>query len=733
MRRALQVISVFLLLHNVVQGQEVRKAKAIFTEESLKIDGVLDEDSWQRAVPLHEFYQNFPTDTLMAQYPTQIKILFNNTFLYIGIVAESKDKDFVVASLKRDFRGSSTDNVSFFFDTFQDGVNAYQFGVNPYGAQRESLVSDGGISRQSFNPDWDVKWYSEGHIEGNRYVAEMAIPFVSVKYPEGCTQWNFQAYRFDIQSNERSTWSRVDQNQLLSHLGYLGVLEFDRPLSKNNTANYLIPYSTLSRAQDFENDQPRTSDLKFGADVKIPIGNKMNLDLTINPDFSNVEADNLINNITRFEISLPEKRQFFLDNSDLFSSFGNARDAAPFFSRRIGIAQDLDGNTIQNNIIGGARLSGKISNSLRLGVLSIQTQQDQANEIPSNNNSMVTLQKKIFSRSQIGVFLINREATNKEGFLDPEQAFNRVLGLDYNLVSKDNTWSGKFFAHKSFNPNDSEGNISSQALMRFNTRFWNAFSMLLFVDQEFGSDIGFIPRKGFIKKADKLTRIFYPKTGSINTHRIGVYNEFYYAQDLDFRQTDHTLKLEYLLDFKDQNRLEFNYFNRYVYLFDDFDPTRSDSDTPLPMGSDYRFNTYRIIYQSNFANAINWEGGLNFGEFYNGRRTGLSGVLNYRVQPKFNLSLSVDYNRIRLPDPYPSRNLILIAPKLEWTFTKNVFWSNFIQYSNQQDNLGINSRLQWRFAPMSDLFIVYNDGYDTTTFYRRYQSINLKLSYWFSI
>ncbi len=723
----------FLFICFAAFSQNTPKAKATYIEQSLTIDGVLDEPAWLKAEPLSAFHQNFPTDTLMAQYPTEIKILFNKTFLYIGIVAESSAKDFVVASLKRDFQGSATDNVSFFFDTFQDGVNAYQFGVNPYGAQRESLVSGGGIDRNSFNPDWDVKWYADGHIQGNQYVAEIAIPFVSVKYPEGCTQWNFQAYRFDLQTNERSTWSRVDQNQMLSHLGYLGVLEFDRPLLKNNTANYVIPYTNLSSAQDFENDQPQTSDLKFGADIKVPIGNKMNLDLTINPDFSNVEADNLINNITRFEVSLPEKRQFFLDNSDLFSSFGNARDAAPFFSRRIGIAEDLEGNTIQNNIIGGARLSGKLSNTLRLGVLSVQTQEDRANEIPSNNNSMVSLQKKVFSRSQIGAFFINRQATNNEGFLDPDQAYNRVLGLDYNLVSKDNKWAGTFFAHKSFNPNDAQGNMSSQLLMRYNTRFWNAFSSLLFVDQEFVADMGFVPRKGFIKKADKVTRIFYPKTGNINTHKIGLYNEFYYTQDLNYKQTDQTLKLEYILDFKDQSRFELNYFNRYVYLFDDFDPTRSDSDTPLPMGSDYRYNEYQAGYNSNFAGVFNCEGKINFGEFYNGRRTGFSGQFNFRVQPKFNLSLNIDFNRIELPDPFPSGDLILVAPKLEWTFTKNLFWSNFIQYSNQQDNLGINSRLQWRFAPMSDLFIVYNDGFDTTSFYRRYQSINLKLSYWFSL
>jgi len=714
-------------------GQNPPHATARFTETPPIIDGMLNDKQWLDTEALSHFRQNFPTDTLAAQYPTEVRFLFDETYLYIGIKATGADQSFVATSLRRDFRGTTTDNVSFFFDTFQDGVNAYQFGVNPYGAQRESLVSDGGTDRNSFNPDWDVKWFSEGHIEGNTYVAELAIPFYSLKYPEGCTQWNMQAYRFDLQSNERSTWSRIDQNQLLSNLGYLGVLHFDRPLPKNNNTYYFIPYVNLNQSKDYESKTPLERDTKVGFDVKIPVGSKMNLDLTLNPDFSNVEVDDIINNISRFEVSLPEKRQFFLDNSDLFSSFGNSRDASPFFSRRIGIAQDLDGNTIANDIIGGLRLSGKVNNTLRLGLLSLQTRSDQANGIPSNNNSMLALQQRVFGRSQIGLFMINRQATGNDVLPESNTDYNRVIGLDYSLASSDNKWTGKFFAHKSLSDGDTTGNWSGQALMRFNTRFWNIFSLALFVDQEFESDLGFIPRSGFIKKADKITRTFYPKTGSINSHQLGCYNEFYFTQDLDYKQTDHAIKFEYVLNYKNQSRLEFNYFSRYTYLFSDFDPTRSDDGLALPAGSDYRYNSWGIRYRAPLANIFTYNVETSFGDYFNGTRTGIKGDLNFRQQPTFNMSVRFDYNDIRLGGPYPSAKLLLIGPKLEWTFTKNLFWSNFIQYSNFSDNFGVNSRLQWRFAPMSDLFLVYNDGYDSVNFYRRYRTINLKLNYWFNI
>ena len=165
-------------------------------------------------------------------------------------------------------------------------------------------------------------------------------------------------------------------------------------------------------------------------------------------------------NLTRFEVGLPERRQFFIENSDLFGDFGDRRDANPFFSRRIGIAKDMDGNNIENRIIAGARLSGKLNNNLRLGFLNMQTDEDLANEIPSVNNAVVSLQQKVFSRSNISLLFINKQATKDYDFLAEEDQYNRVLGIDYLLASKDNTWSGKYFLHKSFSPNVKSNDFS---------------------------------------------------------------------------------------------------------------------------------------------------------------------------------------------------------------------------------------------------------------------------------
>ena len=425
--------------------------------------------------------------------------------------------------------------------------------------------------------------------------------------------------------------------------------------------------------------------------------------------------------------------KFFIDNRDLFGNFGGLREAIPFFSRRIGIARDANGNTIQNNIIGGVRLSGKLDENWRLGVLSIQNQEDQANAIASNNNAMIALQRKIFNQSQIGAFFINRESIKDYDFLKEEDKYNRVIGLDYNLNSANNNWAGKFYTHKSFQPNDTEGNLSSGAELTYNTRIWRLSSKWVYVDQEYRSDLGFIPRAGVIKTGISAARTFYPKKGIVNSHNIELSNYNWQQQSLDYKKTDHFKRVEYNLEFKKQDQLSFVLRNQYVYLSSPFDPTRSENGVPLDANRDYNFNEWSVEYQSNVARLFNFSSQFSYGSFYNGTRFAYKGNTQFRIQPKVIMSLLWDYNQIRLPEPYPSANIILVSPKLELTLSKQLFWSTLVQYSNQSQNLGVNSRLQWRFAPLSDLYLVYNDNYYTREFGPVFRSINLKFTYWLSL
>ena len=714
-------------------SQETKKSVTVkYINEPIKADAVLNEPAWSQVEPATNFWNYFPTDSLQAKSHSEIKFLFDDDNLYVGIKVKSIGNNFITPSLRRDFRAGGSDNITLLFDTFNDGTNAFLFGSNPHGVQREMLLSGGGNELRGFNGAWDAKWVSENKIHDDYYVLEWIIPLSSFKYREGETKWRFNSYQFDTQLNEQNTWAQIPQNQFIFNLAYMGDMIFEKPLGKSKSPISIIPYVNYLTGKDYESDETN-SDFKFGGDVKMTLGNSMNLDITVNPDFSQVEVDQQVTNLTRFEISLPERRQFFIENSDLFGDFGNSRDANPFFSRRIGIAENLDGDNIENDIIAGVRLSGKLNNNLRLGVLNVQTVEDTDNEIPTSNNTVLTAQYKMFSRSNLSVMFINKQATKDYDFLANEDRYNRVFGLDYRMASEDNTWVGKYFFHKSISPGVSDKDMSAGASTEYFSRNWNFRLSGVYVGDNFRSDLGFIRRTDIVKISPKIERTFWPSLGKVQKHSLSFTPFILWKPDLNFEMSDYTLLTQYQANLKNTAEVNAEMFNRFTHLYEPFDPTGSDDGPALPVG-DYHYTNFGFNFRSDQRKAFSYNIGPSFGQFYNGHKYSFRAQATLRLQPYFTTTIVVNYDNIQLPDPYPDAQLWLIGPKIDITFNKNLFWATFIQYSSQRDNFSINTRLQWRFAPLSDLFIVYNDNYFTDNIFApRVRSFNVKLTYWLNI
>ncbi len=723
----------FLLFLHLGFAQNPPKSFVVkYINTSIQADGILDEPVWEDAQGPTNFHQYFPIDSVMAVQQTEIKMVYNGTTLFIAIKGRAAGPNYNTRSLQRDFRGGGIDQISLVFDTFNDGNTAFLFGINPFGVRREGLIANGGLDGRDFTTSWDVKWRGDAKIYEDHFTAEMAIPLTSLKFKEGETKFRFNSYRLDMQTNERTTWINIPQNQPIFSLAFMGDMIFEKGLGKSRTPLALIPYVNGIVARDYENNTD-LNNFKVGADAKIAVGNSLNLDLTVNPDFSTVEVDNFITNLTRFEIALPERRQFFIDNNDLFGNFGGRRDANPFFSRRIGIASDTADNTIENRIIGGLRLSGKINPNLRLGFLNIQTEEDAPNAIPANNNMMLALQQKMFSRSNLGFFFINRQAVNAGEFLQEEEEFNRVLGLDYVLASADNSWTGKFYAHKSFQPNDDDGNYSLGTNLGKNNRFFSAIVDAVFIDEGFTSDLGFIPRKDIFKLANILEGRYWPSKGKINRYQLQLFNVVTWRPELDWLYSDYDLSLEGTAEFRTLERLQARFVKRFVYLTDEFEPTGKEDALPLSADTGYHFNRVELEFQSDQRRLFSYRFEPSYGAFFNGERWSVESGFRLRFQPKIELGLDMQYDHIGLPAPFSTADIWLVSPRATITLSKSVFWSTLIQYSNQRDNVGVNSRLQWRFAPLSDLFVVYNDNYFVNTFMPRNRSINLKFTYWLNI
>ena len=722
------LLSMFIVfsLNAIAQNKKVNVS---YITEEIKLDAVLDEASWYKKKPATDFWQYFPTDTLQAINQTEITMLFDDHNLYLGIKVYSSGNNYVIPSLKRDFRAGGSDNITLLFDTYNDGSNAFLFGTNPDGVMREALVSGGGKELRGFTSSWDTKWESVTKQYDDYYISEWAIPMSAFKYKEGETHWRFNSYMFDTQSNERTTWNQIPQNQFIFNLAFMGDMVFEKPLGKSKTPISIIPYINTIAVNDYEENK-ELFELKAGGDAKISISNSLNLDITVNPDFSQVEVDQVVTNLTRFEVNLPEKRQFFIENSDLFADFGNSLDANPFFSRRIGIAKDSTNTYIENDIIGGIRLSGKINTNFRVGLLNIQTKNDSENEIGGNNNTVLALQQKVFSRSNVSFLFINRQDTSNKDFIIAEEKYNRVVGIDYNLANIDNSWNGKFYAHKSFTPNLDSKNYSTGARLDYSSKKWRFRTSGLYIGENFKSDLGFIRRTDIFKIDPKAEYLLFPKKGKINRHNFNVVPIIVWKPELNFQLADYNIISSWNAEFNNTSRISVSIFNRYIYLFDEFDPSFSDG-LSLERDTDYNFSSIELNLQTDTRKPFSFKIKPSMGQFFNGFKYTFDTEINYRVQPKFLFSIRARYDKIELPKPYSNNNIWLVSPRINITFTKSLYWSTLIQYSSLLENLGINSRLQWRFAPLSDLFLVYNDNYFTDSkFAPRFRSINLKITYW---
>ncbi|MEO9850499.1 MAG: DUF5916 domain-containing protein [Reichenbachiella sp.] len=713
---------------------------------TIRVDGVLDEPIWQQVDVAGDFNQYFPNDSSKANSRTEIRLMYDDQFLYFSakMYNQAEDRDYVVPSLRRDFRGNQIDGISLIFDTFQDKTNAFHFGVNSFGVQREGLIA-GGFGGTSWS--WDNKWYAEARQYPGYWVAEGAIPFKSIRFKEGKDQWNVNFYRLDSEAGERSTWQKVPRNYDIKSLAFTGILQWDQPLKKPGSNISLIPYTAAEVTRDYEDGEQSkpASNMSIGGDAKIAIGSGLNLDLTVNPDFSQVEVDRQVTNLDRFELFFPERRQFFLENADLFGNFGHPFYARTFFSRRIGIINDtINDVTRPNKILYGARLSGKLDNNWRMGLLNMQTESINDINLPGFNYSVATLQRKVFARSNAGVIFSNKQsfdAQNDNPDFDPDH-FNRVLGFDYNLASADNKWIGKAMYQRSWDSSDSDSEeYAHMAWLAYRGRNWRLEWAHTLVGENFNAEIGFVPRNGLFRIENTLARNFYPKRGPVNFHEIQVVLETLWGDTESTNQTvksDQLVAIDENIQFQNTSRLRASLKRRYTYLFDTFDPTNTEGQE-LPADSDYTYHLLWMRYDSDQRRTLTYSIVGQVGEYFNGNRYRIGGDISYRIQPFAAFNINLNYNRLSMPEPYTSADLILIGSRIDFTMTKKLFLTSFLQYNTQAENFNINTRIQWRFKPASDLFIVYTDNYATMDMNQEFglqeknRALVLKLTYWLNL
>ena len=708
------IICLFIFSASIAQNSEEYVLKITKSIDQIVVNGVLDEGSWKVADIAKDFFRVLPMDTGYAETKTEVMMTYDDKNFYMAIICwDPLPGDNIIASLRRDFEFGKNDNFLVFIDPFQDKTNGFSFGSSAAGAQWDGLQSDGG----NVGLEWDNKWESMLVKEDGRHIHEFAIPFKTIRYKKGIDRWGINFSRLDIKRNEKSAWAPVPRQFPTASLAFAGSLQWDEPPPPAGPNISLIPFITSRILKETE-----TSDTQYefdaGLDAKIGITSSLNLDLTINPDFSQVEVDRQITNLSRFELFFPEKRQFFLENSDLFANFGD-RNTRPFFSRRIGL---------ESPIIAGARLSGKINKDWRIGIMDMITSRVDSASFPAQNYLVAAVQRQVFSRSNLAFLYVDRNALDHNPADTLHNERNRMAGVDFNLFTDNNLWQGKVFLHGSFTPDSKD--IAHALEIGYRGQNLEFEWEHRYIGEDYVAEVGFVPRTGYTLLNPDVGYAWYPKSTVVNRHGPLMRNDFIFTSGWGF--TDYKMTFQYELLLLNTASYSIEYEENYIKLTEPFDPTNSGKDT-LATGSEYNYRTLGASITSDKRKLFTYNLKFSYGGFYNGNRENLQTGIGYRFQPFGSISLEMDYNRLTFEKESNNSTILLIGPKFDITFTNKIFLTTWVQYNNQINNTNINTRFQWRFAPVSDLFIVYTDNYFSDTFKVKNRALVIKISYWFSL
>lgn len=685
---------------------EINKAQSAIT-----VDGLIDSIEWKGSSIIDSFWINYPVDNKRAGHQTTVRVLYSSTTIFISALIISPGKP-VVQTLKRDEPFEQSDAFAVLFDPGAQKSLGYLFGVNAGGAPSEAMVSAAqGVFVEPVDFSWDAKWFSATAKTTHGWSVEMAIPLKVLRYKNSTNSWKINFIRIDRKLNERHVWAPVPVQFQPTDLGFTGNMQWNELPGRTSANISLTPYALSSLSKDHDAKTPAKLKADIGGDMRIAITPMLNADITINPDFSQVEVDQQVTNLTRFSVFFPEKRQFFLENADILTNFNSYPDA-PFFSRRIGL--DANGKTIP--ILYGARISGNTGNLTRVGLLNMQTRQDSAGR--AVNYTAAAIHRRIWKRSTIrGMFLNKSEL--QDGKINKE-LFSRNASLEFEYLSSDGKWNGKLSANYAFKKEVTNNNQYYIGSFGYTGRKFQIFSEVQKMGNNYSADMGFLSRlyqydpisnKDIAVGYTKLTNItdynIYPQGKKIVRHWLGYESYLWWVRK--GLLNEWYLRLRYFIFFRNTSELRFRLNNNYVKLLYPFQIT---DGAPLPVDN-YHFQEFNIEFNTDQRKKISSQIFTVYGSFYNGRKFTARSELRYRVQPWGNFIMGFEWNDIKLPKPYGNAAFLLIYPKIQIDFSRQFYWTTFFQYNKQENNFNINSRLQWRYKPMSDIFLVFTNNYRT--------------------
>ncbi len=675
-------------------------AQAVATTGDIDVNGILDENVWSDAEPIADFIQSQPDAGLPATEPTIVRVLYDDSNLYIGAVCYDSDIDNrTVTTLEYGLPPSTRDMDVFAvtLDPFLDRRNSFIWLINPYGAYRDGQTfNDSRQSDYAFRAPVTIRT----SISDSSWTVEMAIPWKTLRFnpSRDGQRWGMNLLRRVRRKNEDSYWAPVDRRDpvhRMSKAGYLEGLQGMRP-----GRNLLIkPFMLGTNVTGAEGVTAESEGFDWGGDVKMGLTPGLTLDATFRTDFSQVEVDQERVNLTRFPLFFEEKRDFFVENSGSFvlgdvSERNYRQGSSPrsftlFHSRRIGLEAG-----IPVPILGGGRITGR-AGAFEIGALNIQTE---AVDSASAENFGVFRLRRNLGASDIGVMFLNRESN---GEFDTG-AYNRTFAADANLRFFGNMVVNTYLARTE--DSDLSGDqTAARVQVSWRDRVWDASAFVKHVGDAFNPELGFVRRRAI--RHGYATVGAHPRPGGTVIHELNPYAEIHYVTNLDNVLETRTATLGFGFQFLDGSTLSLRYENNFERL----DAPFTVYDNEIPIG-DYQANTGSANYSSNRARPLSARVTVSGGDYWSGSRKSVSGNLLWRANYRLNFSLDASHNDVSLPNG--SFLTDVIGGRVRYFYNTVLFAGAYVQYNSASELLVTNIRVNWMHSPLSDLFLVYTERRD---------------------
>jgi hypothetical protein len=692
MRRTVFIVALSLVSFTPAVAAPVPNVRALRIDQPPRIDGALDDACWGKAEPLTNFTQVLPVQGVPPSERTELRFVYTRDVLFIGIRCFDRHPEkILVKTMQRDNPFDSDDYVKIAFDTFGKGRDGYVFMINAAGARTDSIFGKFSEEDRNFDAIWDAR----ARVDAQGWTAEIAIPFKSISFDVRNDFWRMNVERVIRHKQETVRWSAISRAKQVTALEDFGELRDLRGLRQGFGLDFRPYVRTTYRDDAF----PHTRGLVFdsGFDLTYRITPSLTAVGTVRTDFAETEPDERIINLSRFPTFFPEKRDFFLQDAQLFTFGGLTGDDRPYYSRRIGLgALVRDVEFLPVTIFGGARVTGRIGET---SVALLDVEQAAHDGIEEKNLAVARLTQQLSDEWNVGLIATNGDplANGNATLAGADFNFQRNLPDDRQLIAH-----GYLMGVTSDTSGD---DVAFGADIDYPNEPLNVHLRFQQWGEHFTFPLGFLEQNNIRYYRGSFTYIWRPNTAWVRS--ISVQARPFFGTDLDnlLIFEDHDIPFVKLTTpALDEIGAGYTFERDFPH-----EPFELIPGLILPPHN-YSWSLFQGYIHTSEARPISLKFDLRLGDYYGGTRSDYRAEINWHPSRFFLIGASYDLRELRLAEG--DIDVRIMTGRVNIAFTPDLVWNTLVQYDNVSRQLGVDSRLRWTWRPGTDLFLIFNNLWD---------------------